>query len=43
MEWKIWLEVIIVTFLDAAATVGVLTIAIKNDVKLIESRIVHFA
>ena len=33
---KLWVEVIIVTFLDAIATVDVLTPASKNDVKHIE-------
>ena len=40
---KLWVEVTIVTFLDAIATVDVLTPAIKNDGKHIEIRTVHFA
>ena len=39
---KLWVEVIIVTFLDVLATVDVLT-ARNNDVKLAETRTVHFA
>ena len=37
-----WVEVIIVTFLDAVATVDVLT-ASKNDVTHVETRTVHFS
>ena len=40
---KLWVEVTIVTFLDAIATVDVLTPASKNDGKHIEIRTVHFA
>ena len=36
------MEVIIVTFLDTVAIVDVLT-ANNNDVKLVETRIVHLA
>ena len=39
---KLWVEVIIVTFLDVLATVDVLT-ARNNDVKPAETRTVHFA
>ena len=39
---KLWVEVIIVTFLDVLATVGVL-IARNNDVKLVKTGTVHFA
>ena len=39
---KLQLEVITVTFLDEVATAHVLT-ASNNDVKLIETRPVHFA
>ena len=42
MSRKLWVEVIIVTFLDAVATIDVLT-ASNNDVKLGESRTVHLA
>ena len=40
---KLWVEVIIVAFLDAVGTVDVLTPAIKNDVKHVEARTVHFS
>ena len=40
---KLWVEVIIVTFLDAVVTVDVLTPASKNDVKHVETRTVHFS
>ena len=39
---KLWVEVIIFTFLDAVATVDVLT-ARKGDVNFVETQIVHFA
>ena len=39
---KLWVEVIIVTFLDAVATIDVIT-ASNNDVKLGESRTVYLA
>ena len=42
MSRKLWVEVTIVTFLDAVATIDVLT-ASNNDVKLGESRTVHLA
>ena len=38
---KLWVEVIIVTFLDAVAIVDVLT-ASNNDIKHVESQIVPF-
>ena len=37
-----WVEVIIITFLCAVLTVRVLT-ASNNDIKLVETRTVHFA
>ena len=37
-----WVEVIIITFLYAVLTVRVLT-ASNNDMKLVETRTVHFA
>ena len=40
---RLWVEVIIVYFLDAVATVEVLTAASNDDVKLVETRTVHFA
>ena len=39
---KLWVEVIIVTLLDAVATADVLK-ADNNDVELVETRSVHFA
>ena len=39
---KLWAEVIIVSFLDAIATVDVLT-ATNTDVKLVDTRTVQFA
>ena len=39
---KLWVEIIIVTFLDAVATVVILK-ASNNDVKLGETGTVHFA
>ena len=39
---KLWVKVIIATFLDAIPTVDVLT-ASNNEVKLVESGTVHFA
>ena len=39
---KLWVQVIIITFLYAVLTVGVLT-ASNNDMKLVETRTVHFA
>ena len=39
---KLWVEVIIATFLDAILIVDVLT-ASNNEVKLVESETVHFA
>ena len=38
----IWVEVSIATFLDAVAAVDVPT-ASKDDVKLVDTRTVHFA
>ena len=39
---KLWVEVIIFTFLDTVATVDVLT-ASNNDVNFVETQTVHFA
>ena len=39
---KLWVEVIIATFLNAIPTVDVLT-ASNNEVKLVKSQTVHFA
>ena len=39
---KLWLRVIIFTYLDAVATVDVLT-ASNNDVNFVETQTVHFA
>ena len=41
-DGKLWVEVIIVTFLVAIPTVDVLT-ASNNEVKLVESQTVYFA
>ena len=39
---KLWVEAIIVTFLDAVITADILTSS-NNDVKICETRTVHFA
>ena len=39
---KLWVEVIIFTFLDTVVTVDVLT-ASNNDVNFVETQTVHFA
>ena len=39
---KLWVEVIIFTFLDTVATVDVLT-ASNNDVNFVETQTIHFA
>ena len=39
---KLWVQVIIITFLYAVVTVRVLT-ASNNDIQLVETRTVHFA
>ena len=40
---RLWVEVIIIYFLDAVATVDVLTAASNDDLNLVETRTVHFA
>ena len=39
---RLWVEVITIYFLDAVATVDVLTAASKDDVNFFETRTVHF-
>ena len=42
LNGQLWVEVIIITFLYAVVTAGVLT-ASKNDVQPVETRTVHLA